>query len=110
MNKKIQTKDGVAVATIISAGIGAAVLGLNVMLSEASPAFKELMKWSNAVGPLSGKSLVAVIVWLVSWVLLHALLKNKDVEINKAWKVTLFLILIGWIGTFPPVFEMFGSH
>jgi hypothetical protein len=34
-------------------------------LAEASPAVKNLLNWWNPVGPLSGKTGVAVAVWLV---------------------------------------------
>jgi hypothetical protein len=30
------------------------------------------------------------------------------VDLGRAWRVTLALLVLGFLGTFPPVFELFG--
>jgi hypothetical protein len=45
-------------------------LGLLTTLAEASTSFKDWLQWSDDVGPLSGKTILAVAAWLVSWAVL----------------------------------------
>ncbi len=98
---------GVAAAAFVAAGIGCAALGLLTTLAVISEGVKNLLNWWNPAGPLSGKSGVAVIIWIASWIVLHMLWKNKAVTVQLALTVTLLLIAAGTIGTFPTFFEMF---
>lgn len=105
----INSKDGAAVAAIFSAALGCAVIGLATVLVEMNPDIKTALAWSMAVGPLSGKTGIGVLVWLVSWPLFHAVLKNREVDFDRSWKRSLVLIIIGLLGTFPPIFKLFSS-
>src|SRR6266536_4889384 len=99
--------NGAAVAAILAAAIGSAVLGLIIPISEALPAFKNALNWYNPVGPLMGKTLVAVIAYFVAWFLLHRAWKDRDVEFSTIWKIALVLLAIGFIGSFPLFYELF---
>src|SRR5918994_2040591 len=57
--------EGPISAAIIAAGIGAAALGLFTTLAEASATVKDWLQWNDRVGPLSGKTLLAVAFWLM---------------------------------------------
>jgi hypothetical protein len=46
-------------------------------LAEASEGIREWLQWSDAVGPLSGKVVVALMVWLVAWAILHVALRRR---------------------------------
>lgn len=59
------------------------------------------------VGPLSGKTVMAVIVWLVSWAILHAVYRNREAETRQALTIALVLIGLGVLGTFPTFFQLF---
>ena len=59
--------NGAAAAAIVAAGIGVSCFGLLVVLSEALPAIGGALNLITAVGPLSGKVAIALIVWLVWW-------------------------------------------
>jgi hypothetical protein len=96
-------------AAIIAGGIGAAALGLFTTLAEASEGAKNWLQWSDAVGPLSGKVLMAVLVWLVAWVVLHLALRNRPYETRRALVISLVLIGLGVLGTFPLFFQAFGG-
>ena len=98
---------GVAAATFISSGIGALVLGLMTTGAVLSAGLKDALNLWNPAGPLSGKTTVAIIVWLISWVLLNSLWKGKDMDLRKSFIITLVLIGLGILFTFPPVFEAF---
>jgi hypothetical protein len=99
--------EGPVAAAILAAGIGALALGLLTTLAEASESFKELLDLYSPVGPLSGKTIGAVIVWLLAWAILHVMYRHKQVESRKALTVSLVLIGLGVLGTFPIFFQAF---
>jgi hypothetical protein len=102
--------DGPGAAAMISAGIGIFVLGLLTTLAVISAGVKSFLlwwEWGQGVGPLAGKSTIAVIVWLVSWFVLDRIWRRKDVELKTAFYIGFGLGVLGAIGTFPPFFELF---
>jgi hypothetical protein len=72
-----QRVDGRVAATIIAAGVGCAAFGIAVVLAESVGTVKQLLTLSTAVGPLSGKAVVAVVIYPVVWLVLHAALRNS---------------------------------
>ncbi len=102
--------EGPISAAIIAAGIGAAALGLFTTLAEASATVKDWLQWNDRVGPLSGKTLLAVAVWLAAWAILHVTLRNRPFETRRALIITLVLLVLGVIGTFPTFFQAFTSE
>jgi hypothetical protein len=103
------TSAGVAAAAFVAAGVGCAALGLLTTLAEISAGVKNLLNWWDPAGPLAGKSGMAVLIWIASWIVLHMAWKNKPVPARRALRITLVLIAAGVVGTFPTFFEMF-SH
>ena len=99
---------GSAAAAFVAAGIGCVAVGFFTTLAQAIGPVKNLLNWWNPAGPLTGKTGVAVMVWLASWFLLHQMWKAKDVDFRKAFRATLILIGLGLLGTFPTFFEFFG--
>jgi hypothetical protein len=106
--KRFET--GPASAAIVSAGVGAFVLGLMTTGAAAIPALNDALNLTNPVGPLSGKTAVTVVVWLISWVLLHFIWKDRDFNIDTAFTIALGLTALGIILTFPLVFEAFAAE
>lgn len=100
--------EGPISAAIISAGVGATALGVLTTLAEASTDVEEALAWSDDVGPLSGKSTLAVVVWLVAWAALYAGLRDRPYETVRALVIGLVLLALGLLGTFPPFFQLFG--
>ena len=99
--------NGAAVAAILAAAIGSAVLGLIIPISEFLPAFKNALNWYGPVGPLMGKTSVSVIAYVITWIVLHRAWKDRDVEFAGIWKISLILLAIGFIGSFPLFYELF---
>jgi len=99
--------NGPAAAAILSAGLGSAVIGLLTTGAVISTGLKSALNWWGPAGPLSGKTGVGVITWLVSWIVLHTLWKDEDVAFVRVLVVTLVLLALGLLMTFPPVFEAF---
>lgn len=97
--------NGAAMAAIVGAGIGAFAVGATVILGEAGI-------WSAPAlyppaGGLSGRTTLAVLVWLTAWAVLHALWRRCDVSASLAFAVALTLVVAGVLGTFPPVWQLF---
>ncbi|GIK37495.1 MAG: hypothetical protein BroJett011_13280 [Chloroflexota bacterium] len=107
---KAEAAVGVASAAFVASGIGCLVIGLMVTGAEMSEGLKNALNWWNPAGPLTGKTGVGVIVWLVSWVILHSMWKDKDVAFAKSFTVTLILIALGFLLTFPPIFTLFAAE
>ena len=102
---------GEAAAAFLAGGIGCFVLGLFVTLTEmpALVDLKNALNWNNPVGPLSGKTGVAIIAFLVSWGIAHFMMKERDVNLKTYVIVSGVLTLLGFLLTFPPFFELFAG-
>lgn len=105
--------NGPVAAAFLAAGIGSLVLGIFVVLNEVSEDISAFLRFDanyglgSGVGPLSGKVALAVIAYLVSWVILHLVLRGKEVNFRNAFIVSLVLVGIGIALTFPPIFLAF---
>jgi hypothetical protein len=102
--------EGPVSAAIIAGGIGCFALGVFTTLAEMSEGFRDFLNFYNPVGPLSGKTTYAVVVWLISWVVLHMMYRDKAVESRKALTVALILVALGVLGTFPIFFQAFAAE
>ena len=99
--------EGPIVAAILAGGIGCFAMGVFTTLGEASTSIKDWLNWNNDVGPLSGKTLMTVIVWLLSWAILYGAYRNRQAETRQALTIALVLIGLGAVGTFPTFFQLF---
>lgn len=103
----VDKPEGPVAAAILAAGIGAFALGVLTTLAEASTGFKDFLNLYDPVGPLSGKTIGAVIVWFIAWAVLHMMYREKAVESRQALAASLVLIGLGVLGTFPIFFQAF---
>jgi hypothetical protein len=108
--KETRLVNGPPAAALLAGGIGSAVLGIVTTLAEASEGAAAAMRWSTAVGPLSGKVGITVIVYLIAWAVIHFAWRDKDVNFNQVATIAFILLAIGLLGTFPPVFELFAAE
>lgn len=97
--------NGAALAALLAAGVGAFALGLIVILNEAG-AFTVPAIYAPA-GGVSGRTALAVVIWLIAWAILHRLWKGTEVRTGRVQMVTLVLTLLGIVLTFPPVWRLF---
>jgi hypothetical protein len=102
--------NGPAVAVAIATGVGALVLGILTLLSEASEGLHEFLEFSERVGALSGKTVFGAAAFLLSWGGLHVALRDREVAWRPAIAVFLVLLAIGLLLTFPPFFQLFKSE
>ena len=69
-------------------------------------AFSTSLVWSKAVGGLAGKAGLSIIAYFVSWAILYFLLKDKETKFEQMAMIALVGLVIGLIGTFPPVWHL----
>jgi hypothetical protein len=91
-------------ASILGAGIGAFAMGLFVVLNEAD-IFVAPTLYPPA-GGVTGRTTLAVVVWLLSWVVLHRVWKGRELKGGLVYTATLILIVLGILGTFPPAWKL----
>lgn len=113
-----ETKLGNAQGAILSAMIGCLTLAFVNIGTSISPHFSKWVHnigklWipgAEGIGPYSGKETLMVLSWLLSWLILGRILRNR--QWNMTFVLVLFLIGIGIATTllWPPVFELFQAH
>ena len=97
--------DGPLWAAILASGIGAFAMGFVVILNEAGVFVAPSLYGPS--GGVSGRTTVAVVVWLVAWAVLHRRWRSRSVGARRIRVVTLLLIGLGLVGAFPPVWSIF---
>ena len=108
MTQMTKTKpNGPVAAAFLAAGIGSFTLGLLTTVAAASESVANALRWSTPVGPLSGKSTGAILIWLVAWAVLGPRWRGKEVALAPIYRWTLILLALGLLLTFPPFFEAF---
>ena len=94
----------------LAVGIGAFVLGLLTTLNETSTSVHDFLEFNEPVGPLSGKTIFAVIAFFVSWGVLAALWRRTSPPLRTMLVAAAVLIGLGLLGTFPIFFQVFASE
>jgi hypothetical protein len=97
--------NGAVLAAFLAAGIGAFAMGLVVLLNEAG-LFTAPSVHAGA-GGVSGRTTLAAAAWLAAWAMLHRLWGQGNVHPGRVYALTLLLIGLGVLATFPPVWQLF---
>jgi len=100
---------GPAAAVVLASGIGAFVLGLFTTLNEASSSINDFLQFSDDVGPLSGKTILASAAFFAAWAVFGVLWRARDVAWKPVLTATVVLLALGFLGTFPTFFEAFAD-
>jgi energy-converting hydrogenase Eha subunit A len=111
VSDKISAVESSVGAAFIASGIGSLVLGIVIVLTEmkSMAAFKSSLVFVGPVGPLSGKTTLSVLAFLISWVVLHFGLKGRNVTLMTSFIITVVLTVLGMLLSYPPVFELFAK-
>jgi hypothetical protein len=107
---EIERPTGPVAAAVLATGIGAFVLGLVTTLNEASTGVHDFLEFDDDVGPLSGKTIVAVIAYFASWAILHGLWRRQNRALRPILIASAVLIALGILGTLPTFFQAFASE
>lgn len=95
---------GLVWAAMLAAGFGCATLGVLTVLTEVSKPISHALTLFKSVGDLSGVSTLSLLVWIVSWFSLSRLWKRRSIFASGlVLAISMLLVLIGLLGTFPPV-------
>ena len=95
-----KSTNGAALAAFLAGGIGAFATGFIVVLSETG-VFAPPTIYGPA-GGVSGRTTLAVVMWLIAWVVLHRAWKDRTVDSGRVAVATSVLVALGILGTFPP--------
>lgn len=107
MNTKTdhELANGAAIAAVLSAAIGSFALGIIVLFKAmgliAIPAFYE------PAGGVSGRTTVAVIIWLIAWGILHYRWRDRHISYRRSMLYIMILIVCSIVLTFPPFWSIF---
>lgn len=97
--------NGAGAAAVLAAGIGAFSIGVLALTGDAFSGVAHLLNFWNPTGPLSGVSDLAVIIWLISWLVLARLWVGKNLEQQWINLTAALLFLVGLLLTFPPLMD-----
>ena len=90
---------------MIAAGVGSSACGVFYVLGGVKQ-LSPLFTLYPPSGALSGVSTAAILIWLATWFLLVRIWKNRDVNLRLASRVSIVLLLLGLLLTFPPLARM----
>ncbi len=96
--------NGAAMAAFLGAGIGAFAVGFFVVINEAG-LFVAPSLYAPA-GGVSGRTTLAVVAWLIAWAFLHRRWKGRQIGADRVHLLTVALIGLGVLGTFPPFWDL----
>ncbi len=102
-----EVPNGPAMAAILAAAIGVLVLGILTVLSEANADVADFLNFKNRVGPLSGKTILAVASQGGVWLLLAPIMWKRNLPANIVLLIAALFIIAGLVGTFPKFFQEF---
>jgi hypothetical protein len=98
---------GPVAAMLLATGIGTLVLGVLVVAAAASESFATSLAYSERVGPLAGKTIWAIVAFLLSWAVLTVALRGRDVNLRTVLLISGIMLALGLLFTFPPFFQAF---
>jgi hypothetical protein len=101
-----QLPTGPAAAAVLSAGIGCCALGILAVIGDGSTAAAHWFTFYLPTGPLSGVTTMAILVWLVSWLILARRWQSKMVSIARINTVAFVLLGLSLLLTFPPLADL----
>ena len=99
-----EAANGAALASFLGAGIGAFTMGFIVILNEAGLLVVPALY--APAGGVTGRTTFAVVIWLIGWAVLHRRWKGRQIESRRVHVVTLILIGLGVLLTFPPFWKL----
>jgi len=99
--------NGPGAAAVLAASIGCFAMGVVSFVADKLPALARMLNVYKPTGPLSGVSTSSIVVWLVSWAVLHYYWKRRNVDLELTNRIAFLLLACGVLLTFPPVGDLF---
>lgn len=97
---------GSGAAALLAAAIGGFTLGICAFAGDAMTAIGHALNLWNPTGPLSGVTTVAILVWLVAWIVLSRLWASRTIDQHRINLISAALFVLGLLLTFPPCMDL----
>ena len=98
--------NGSGAAAMLAAAISSLVLAVLALAGDKSASIKNTLNFYKPTGPLSGVTTVAIVVWFLAWGVLEWRWGNRSVAMSRINRVSLALLILGILLTFPPVMDL----
>jgi hypothetical protein len=98
--------NGSGAAAILAAAIGSFSLAVLTVAADKSAAIKNNLVFYKPTGALSGVTTVAILLWLILWIVLELLWKKKTVELKRISIAAFILLALSLLLTFPPIIDI----
>jgi hypothetical protein len=99
--------NGSGAAALLSAAVGSFALAILALVGDKSAAVKNSLIFYKPTGPLSGVTDVAIVIWLVLWVVLELRWSKKSVALRPICIASFALLGLSFLLTFPPIVDIF---
>jgi fluoride ion exporter CrcB/FEX len=98
--------NGSGAAAMLAAAIGSFVLAVVAFAGDKSILIKNHLNLYKPTGSLSGVTTVAILVWIVTWLILERRWGKRVVAMRRINGVSLTLLALGILLTFPPFVDL----
>ena len=99
--------NGPGAAAILAAGIGSFALAVLACAGDKVAAVKNSLIFYKPTGPLSGVTTTAILIWVAAWGILEWRWRNRSVCAGRISIISLALLGLSIVLTFPPVVDLF---
>lgn len=97
--------NGSGAAAMLAAAMGSFALAIIAFVGDKSIPIKNSLDFYKPTGPLSGVTTVAILVWLLSWLILEWRWGKRVVAMGRVNRVSLTLLALSILLTFPPIVD-----
>jgi fumarate reductase subunit D len=97
--------NGAALAAFAAAGVGAFAMGLISLLNAIG--VLPVPTLYGPAGGVTGRTTLAVLIWLSTWAILHRRWRDRDMETGRLHAATILLTVLGIVLALPPVWSLF---
>ena len=107
---KAAITNGAGAAALLSAGIGCFTLAALAFAADKSAALKLQLIFYRPTGPLSGVTSVALAIWIILWLVLDGRWKNRSIALGRITQISISLLVLALLLTFPPFADLLPPH
>lgn len=97
--------NGPGAGAVLAAAIGWFALGVLALVGDAAPGVAHVLTFWKPTGPLSGVTIVAIVIWLLVWFGMARRWRGRDVSMSAIGAVSAALLAGGLLLTFPPFMD-----
>jgi len=99
--------NGSGAAAILSAGVGTFMVGVLAIAADKFHSIQSLFIFYKPPGPLSGVTTIAILFWLLTWAVLEARWRKRNVALTPICFIAFVLLGMSLLLTFPPIADLF---